>query len=512
MSESADRQPPFVLVEGLTKTFDQLVALDHVNLDLKEGEIHALLGENGAGKTTLSNILAGIYRADSGDVMIGGELVHFRSPADAIAGGVGMVHQHFQLVPSMTVAENLMMGWEQSPRVFSMSDLKERSAAIIEEYDLPVDPGARIFDLSVGKQQRVEIVRTLARGAQLLILDEPTAVLTPEETEELFEVLRRLAAGGRTVIFISHKLNEVLSIADRITILRSGKHMATIPGANATVDRLAQLMTGSETPIEAVSQTGPAKAGEAVLTVRDLHALSSRGLPALRGVDLTVRSGEIVGIAGVSGNGQTELAEIIVGIRAGTSGQVLVTTEGTTQPPTPGQIGIGHIPEDRMEHALVGVASTTRNAVTRRYRTAELSTKTRLRWGPIREYAQEVIKDGRVQVREVDAPVAQLSGGNQQRLVATREAKVADEFLLAVHPTFGLDVQATAEVRQTLQDKRNAGAGVLLISEDLDEVLAMSDRLVVMYGGEVLGGFTRGEFDRDRIGLLMGGHREAAGE
>ena len=321
-----------------------------------------------------------------------------------------------------------------------------------------------------------------------------------------------MAGGGRTIIFISHKLNEVLSIADRITILRGGKHMATIPGADATIDRLAQLMTGSDTPIDAVTQTGPSEAGDPVLAIRDLHALSSRGLPALRGVDLLVRSGEIVGIAGVSGNGQTELAEIIVGIRSGTSGDVQVTVEGKTQPPTPGQIGIGHIPEDRMEHALVGVASTTRNAVTRRYRAQDLSTRTRLRWGAIREYAQEVIKDGRVQVREVDAPVAQLSGGNQQRLVATREAKVADEFLLAVHPTFGLDVQATAEVRQTLQNKRNAGAGVLLISEDLDEVLAMSDRLVVMYDGEILGEFTRGEFDRDRIGLLMGGHREAAGE
>jgi simple sugar transport system ATP-binding protein len=511
LPETAGQQPPFVLVEGLTKTFDQLVALDHVDLDLAPGEIHALLGENGAGKTTLSNILAGIYRPDSGEITIAGKPAHFRTPADAITGGVGMVHQHFQLVSSMTVAENLMMGWRQAPRVYSTSDLKARSAAIIEEFHLLVDPGARVFDLSVGKQQRVEIGRTLARGAQLLILDEPTAVLTPEETDELFEVLRRLAAGGRTIIFISHKLNEVLAIADRITILRGGKHMATIPVADATVDILAQLMTGSDTPIEAVSQTEVSVAGEPVLEIRDLHAVSNRDLPALRGIDLTVRSGEIVGIAGVSGNGQTELAEIIVGIRSGTSGTVLVTVDGSTRPPTPGQVGIGHIPEDRMEHALIGVASTMRNAVTRRYRTPDLSSKGRLRWGAIREYAQEVIREGRVQVREVDAPVAQLSGGNQQRLVAAREAKVAEEFLLAVHPTTGLDVQATAEVRQTLQDRRNAGTGVLLISEDLDEVLAMSDRVVVMYDGEILGETRRGEFNRERIGLLMGGHREAAG-
>jgi simple sugar transport system ATP-binding protein len=375
---------------------------------------------------------------------------------------------------------------------------------------LPVDPSARNFELSVGEQQRVEIVRTLARGAQLLILDEPTAVLTITETEELFTVLRQLADGGRTIIFISHKLNEVLTIADRITVLRGGKHMATIPGASATVDSLAQLMTGSDVSLTETDEMEPAQTGEQVLEVRDLHALSNRGLPALRGVDLAVRSGEIVGIAGVSGNGQTELAEIIVGIRSGTSGSVLVTANRTTSAPTPGQGGVGHIPEDRMEHALIGVASTTRNAVTRRYLSSDLSSRRWLRWGAIRDYAKQVINDGKVQVREVNAPVAQLSGGNQQRLVVTREAKVGDEFLLAVHPTRGLDVQATAEVRQTLQRRRRGGTGVLLISDDLDEVLAMSDRIVVMYDGEILGGAERGHYDRDQIGLLMGGHREAA--
>ncbi|MDJ0925187.1 MAG: ABC transporter ATP-binding protein [Acidimicrobiia bacterium] len=510
MPADTDSLPPFVTIEGLTKTFDQLVALDSVSMDLAPGEVHALLGENGAGKTTLTNVLAGIYRADSGVVTIGGETVHFRTPADAIHGGVGMVHQHFQLVPTMTVSENLFMGWEQAPRVFSTADLNERSAEIIEEFHLPVDPSARIFELSVGEQQRVEIVRTLARGAKLLILDEPTAVLTHEETEELFTVLRRLADGGRTIIFISHKLKEVLEIADRITVLRAGKYMATIPAQDATVDSLAQLMTGSDVSLDDIEDIGPAEVGEQVLEVRDLHALSSRGLPALRGVDLTVRSGEIVGIAGVSGNGQTELAEIIVGIREGTSGSVRVTASGTTEPPIPGQDGVGHIPEDRMEHALVGEASTTRNAVTRRYLSDDLSSRRWLRWGAIREYAKQVIEDGRVQVREVNAPVAQLSGGNQQRLVATREAKVGDDFLLAVHPTRGLDVQATVEVRQTLQRRRRGGTGVLLISDDLDEVLAMSDRIVVMYDGEILGRSDRANYDRDQIGLLMGGHREAA--
>ena len=509
MPADTDRVPPFVTIEGLTKTFDQLVALDNVSMDLAPGEVHALLGENGAGKTTLTNVLAGIYRADSGVVTIGGEQVHFRTPADAIHGGVGMVHQHFQLVPTMTVSENLFMGWEEAPHVFSMTDLNARSAAIIEEFHLPIDPSARIFELSVGEQQRVEIVRTLARGAKLLILDEPTAVLTHTETEELFTVLRRLADGGRTVIFISHKLKEVLEIADRITVLRGGKHMATIPAANATVDSLAQLMTGSDVSLNGTDDVEPVEVGEQVLEVRDLHALSNRGLPALQGVDLTVRSGEIVGIAGVSGNGQTELAEIIVGIRAGTSGSVLVTAGGSTEAPTPGQDGVGHIPEDRMEHALVGEASTTRNAVTRRYLSEDLSSRRWLRWGAIRDYAKQIIKDGRVQVREVNAPVAQLSGGNQQRLVATREAKVGDEFLLAVHPTRGLDVQATAEVRQTLQRRRRGGTGVLLISDDLDEVLAMSDRIVVMYDGEILGSSERGSYDRDQIGLLMGGHCEA---
>lgn len=510
MSEEAARLPSFVRIEGLTKTFDRLVALDHVDLELAPGEIHALLGENGAGKTTLCNILAGLYRADSGEITIDGAPVQFRAPADAIEGGVGMVHQHFQLVPTMTVSENLFMGWHDAPRVYSAVELNARSAAIIEEYRLPLDPAARIFELSVGEQQRVEIVRTLARGARLLILDEPTAVLTQEETEELFVVLRRLAAGGRTVIFISHKLNEVLAIADRITVLRAGRRMTTIPVGDATLDILAELMTGSETPIKAVSRTGPSVVGDSVLEVRGLHALSNRGLPALRGIDLTVRSGEIVGVAGVSGNGQTELAEIIVGIRFGTSGTVLVTADGETRPPAPGQAGVGHIPEDRMEHALVGVASTTRNAVMRRYRTPDFSSKLLLRWGVLRQYARKVIDKGRVQVRQIEAPVAQLSGGNQQRLVAAREAGVAEEFLLAVHPTRGLDVQATAEVRQTIQDRRESGAGVLLISGDLDEVLTMSDRIVVMYDGEILGEAKSGDYNREQIGLLMGGHREAA--
>lgn len=508
MPTEPDRQPPFVKVEGLTKTFDRLVALDQVDLDLAHGEVHALLGENGAGKTTLTNVLAGLYRADAGEVTIDGEVVNFRSPADAIAGGVGMVHQHFQLVPTMTVSENLFMGWDDAPRVFSMADLNARSAEIIEEFHLPVDPSARIFELSVGEQQRVEIVRTLARGAKLLILDEPTAVLTQVETEELFTVLRRLAAGGRTIIFISHKLKEVLAIADRVTVLRAGKHMATIPAANATVDSLAQLMTGSEVAAAITDEAETNEVGEQVLEVADLHGLSNRGLPALRGVDLSIRAGEIVGIAGVSGNGQTELAEIIAGIRAGTSGTVLVTADGERRPPVPGQLGVGHIPEDRMENALVGVASTTRNAVTRRYRSDEMSGRWLLRWGAIRNYASKVIEDGKVQVREPDAPVAQLSGGNQQRLVATRAAKVGEDFMLAVHPTRGLDVHATAEVQNTLRRRKKGGTGVLLISDDLDEVLAMSDRIVVMYDGEVLGRFDRDQYDRDKIGLLMGGHRE----
>jgi simple sugar transport system ATP-binding protein len=287
--------------------------------------------------------------------------------------------------------------------------------------------------------------------------------------------------------------------------------MATISAADATVDSLAQLMTGSDVPMSTTDETETVELGDQVLEITDLHALSNRGLPALRGVDLSVRSGEIVGIAGVSGNGQTELAEIIAGIRSGTSGTVLVTTEGTTGPPAPGQAGVGHIPEDRMEHALVGEASTTRNAVTRRYRSDEMSSRWWLRWAAIRDYAQEVIKDGKVQVREADAPVAQLSGGNQQRLVATRAAKVGETFLLAVHPTRGLDVQATAEVRETLRRRKAGGTGVLLISDDLDEVLAMSDRIVVMYDGEILGSAERGRYDRDQIGLLMGGHREVAG-
>jgi simple sugar transport system ATP-binding protein len=511
LQDSSGTNRPFISVEGLTKTFGQLVALDEVDFGIAAGEVHALLGENGAGKTTLCNILAGIYQADSGEVYLDGSPVSFHSPADAIAGGIGMVHQHFKLVPTMTVAQNLHMGWQETPRVFTNAELNQRSAAIIEEFNLPVDPTAKIFELSVGEQQRVEIVRTLARGAKLLILDEPTAVLTSQEATELFDVLRELVATGRSVIFISHKLREVLAVADRITVLRNGKRMTTIDVAAATVDKLAQLMTGSNQPIGQVARSGTVDAGKVILEATGVEALSSRGLVALKGVDLTVRSGEIVGVAGVSGNGQTELAELIVGVRPLTAGSIKIADDdGGMSPPSPGQRGIGSIPEDRMGHGLVGAASTLRNAVIREYRTRELSDGLWLKWAGIRDYAARVVREGRVQVRDMAASVGQLSGGNQQRLLAKREALVADRFLLAVHPTRGLDIQAALEVQQTLEERRAAGVGVLLISDDLGEVLAMSDRIVVMYDGEIVGESERGQFDRDKIGLQMGGHYEAA--
>lgn len=510
VSQRSSSAAPYIAVEGLTKTFGQLVALDEVDLLLAAGEVHALLGENGAGKTTLSNVLSGIYTADSGEVRIDGQPVSFRSPSDAIAFGIGMVHQHFKLVPTMTVAQNLHMGWHETPAVFSSAELISRSEAIIEEFGLPVDPRAKIFELSVGEQQRVEIVRTLARGAKLLILDEPTAVLTSNEADELFIVLRDLAASGRTVVFISHKLKEVVAVCDQITVLRNGKRTASIKAEDTTVDQLAQLMTGSETPIAAVTATTTSEPGEPVVSVKGVHATSDRGLAALRDINLTIRAGEIVGVAGVSGNGQTELAEILAGLRKPSDGMVTVAGDNrSSSRPSPGRLGVGAIPEDRMTHALVGVASTQRNAVLREYRKPPIARGPLLRWSEIREYAGKVIREGKVQVRDVNAPVSQLSGGNQQRLVVKREAMVADRFLLAVHPTRGLDVQAAAEVRRAIQERRSSGVGVLMISDDLDEVLEMSDRIVVIYDGEILGEANRGEYDRDRIGLLMGGHRES---
>ena len=501
---------PVVEVLGITKSFDDVLALDHVDLELAPGEVHALLGENGAGKTTISNVLAGIYRPDGGVIRVDGSPQHFRTPAQAIEAGIGMVHQHFRLIHPMTVAENIHLGWRDTPRFVGKRDLVERTERVMEELGLHVDPTAEIWQLSVGEQQRVEILRTLARGARILILDEPTAVLTSPEATDLFAVMRSLVESGRTIVFISHKLNEVLEVSDRITVLRNGRHVVTRPTAGATPRELARLMTGEERELGV--QTGAASVGDPILEMEGVTARGARGAVALHDVTISLRAGEIVGIAGVSGNGQTELADVLTGLRKIDAGRL--TVEGEDFANTSSRhfvdVGVGHIPEDRLGVGLIRTAQVRDNAVLRSYHRSDLSGRVVLRRGRIADFARRLVATARVQTPSINSPAGYLSGGNQQRLIAGRETLIARRVFVANQPTRGLDVHATQDVRNALSDRRSAGCAVLLISDDLDEILEMSDRVAVMYEGRILGEFDRDHADRERIGLLMGGHVEEA--
>ncbi len=500
-----DAAPAAIEARGISKSFGGVHALDAVDFEARLGEVHALLGENGAGKTTLSNIFAGIYRSDGGELLVDGSTYDFKNPSQSIDAGVGMVHQHFRLVETMTVAENIHLGWPETPKVISQRALIERTKRFMDEIGLHVDPTAKIWQLSVGEQQRVEILRVLARGARVLILDEPTAVLTSHEALELFDVMRQLVDGGRTVIFISHKLNEVLHVSDRITVLRNGKLEITRDTQGATARELARLMTGEETDLKVEHRE---VTGEPILELRGVSALNERGVEALHGVDLTVRAGEIVGIAGVSGNGQTELAESISALRRVESGTISVDGKDVTNGSVRAIInmGVGQIPEDRIGVGMVGSAPITNNAVLRNYWGDALSTGMTLSREGVIDFTKTLVEAGRVQTRSIFATAGQMSGGNQQRLVATREALVATRVLVAAHPTRGLDVLAAHEVQTSILERRDTGCAVLLISDDLDEVLLLSDRVAVMYEGEIMDVIDRVDVDRERIGLLMGGH------
>jgi len=490
---------------GISKNFGGVAALNAVDFDLAWGEVHALLGENGAGKTTLCNILAGIYRADGGEIIVDGTTHDFRNPAQAIDAGVGMVHQHFRLVETMTVAENIHLGWPDTPRIISQRALIERTERFMSEIGLRVDPTAKIWQLSVGEQQRVEILRVLARGARILILDEPTAVLTAHEAEELFGVMRQLVDGGRSVIFISHKLNEVLGVSDRITVLRDGVHEITRPTEGATARELARLMTGQERELNVEHRD---VGGAAVLVLDGVTAANERGLQALDSVNISVRAGEIFGIAGVSGNGQTELSEAISGLRRIDSGSIKIAGNEVSRASVRAvtDLGVGHIPEDRIGVGMVASAPVKDNAVLRNYWGDELSNGIKLDRDGVIDFAKRLVEAGRVQTRSVFATAGQMSGGNQQRLVARRESLVADCVLIAAHPTRGLDVLATQQVQTAIVERRDAGCAILFISDDLDEVLLMSDRVAVMYEGRIMGVFDAAEADREQIGLMMGGH------
>jgi ABC-type uncharacterized transport system ATPase subunit len=495
---------PILELRGITKRFPGVLANDHVDFDLRRREVHALLGENGAGKSTLMNILYGLYSADEGEILINGKPVSFRSARDAIDHGIGMVHQHFMLIPVMTVAENIVLAQEPT-HVGALLDYdaaRERVRHLSETFRFAIDPDARVEEITVGQQQRVEILKALYRRADILILDEPTAVLTPPEATELFGILRTLVREGMSVIFISHKLNEVLEIADRITVVRRGKRIDTVPREGATEKALARMMVGREVLLQV--ERPPASPGEPLLEVEGLDVLDDRELPAVKGVSFTVRAGEIVGIAGVDGNGQSELIEAITGLRRARDGKVKVAGRELVHasPREMLDAGVGHVPEDRQRRGLVLEFPIAENVALHDYNKEPDS-----KWGwlfPQRliEHARKLIKEFDVRGGGPQTRAGALSGGNQQKLVVGREVDRDPAVLIAAQPTRGLDVGAIEYMHRRLVQERDEGRAILLVSLELDEVLALSDRILVLYEGQIVAEHPSGASEEE-IGLEM---------
>ena len=501
---------PAVAMRGITKRFPGVVANDDVDLEVAVGEVHALLGENGAGKSTLSNILTGLYHPDEGELELYGRPVALTSPRDALDAGIGMVHQHFRLVETFTVAENVVLGDHRDvgrPFLLHRRSIESAVAELGDRFGLAVDPRAKIWQLSVGEQQRVEILKALYREARILILDEPTAVLTPQEAEGLFATLRAMAAEDRAVIFISHKLHEVTAVADRVTVLRGGRSVATVRTADVTRRELAALMVGRD--VELGRRREPAEIGDVVLAARGLTARGDRGVDALRDVSLTVRAGEVVGIAGVAGNGQRELAEVLTGLRRHTTGTVEVAGRRLAggDPRAAIRAGVAHVPEDRLHTGVAPSLSIASNVVLKSYRRGGVTRGPFLLLRRIRDRALELMQRYDVRATGPAAPARTLSGGNLQKVVLGREFSGRPKLLVAASPTRGLDVGAIETVHGYLRDAAADGVGVLLISEDLDEVLALSDRIVVMYEGAIVGEADGESADVDELGLLMAGVR-----
>jgi general nucleoside transport system ATP-binding protein len=501
--------PLAVEAHGIVKAFPGVLANDHVDFDLRRGEVHALLGENGAGKSTLMNILAGLYRPDAGEVRVEGAPVAFGSPRDAIAAGLGMVHQHFTLVPSQTVTENILLGLDRPRFLLRERRSEAEVAALADRFGMRVDPRAPVWQLSVGEQQRVEILKMLYRGARILIMDEPTAVLAPQEADDLFATLRSMTAEGRSVVFISHKLGEVLAIADRVTVMRRGKVTAAgLPTAGATKADLARLMVGRSV-LESFDRP-PFAPGEVVLSIHDVSTTNDRGLPALHDVSLDVRAGEIVGIAAVAGNGQSELAEVVTGLRACT-GEILIGGEPVANRSAASVIrkGVAHVPEDRTSVGSAPNLSLTDNLIMKRYRDAPVARGWLLDESSARDLAEGLRETYRIAAPTVDTEVRLLSGGNLQRAILAREMETKPGLLIAVQPTRGLDVGAIESVHRLLMAMRTSGTAIVLISEELDEILALADRIEVLYEGRFVGSFAAADAEIGRIGLLMTGGTES---
>jgi ABC-type uncharacterized transport system ATPase subunit len=503
-----DDERPVLELRGITKRFPGVLANDHIDFDLGRNEVHALLGENGAGKSTLVNVLYGLYNPDEGEIRIKGEQARMHSPKDAIDHGIGMVHQHFMLIPVMTVAENIVLANE--PRhagvLLDYDAARKRVADLSRTFNFRIDPDARVDEITVGQQQRVEILKALYRSADILILDEPTAVLTPQEAEELFEILRTLVREGMSIIFISHKLGEVLEIADRITVLRRGKVVQTVPREGATEERLAQMMVGREVLLRV--EKGTAEPGEPALRVEDLRVLDDRRLEAVRGVSFEVRRGEIVGVAGVDGNGQSELIEALSGLRHAFAGRVLLGERDITGAHV-GRIldlGLGHIPEDRQRRGLVLDFTLAENLALH-----DFDRPPNSRWGwlfPQRmvRWAQGLLRQFDVRGGGPQTRASSLSGGNQQKVVLAREIARDPKLLIAAQPTRGLDVGAIEFVHRRLVEARDGGEAVLLVSLELDEILSLADRILVMYEGRIVAEHGP-DVTEEELGIEMTGGR-----
>jgi ABC-type uncharacterized transport system ATPase subunit len=493
-------------MRGVVKRFPGVLANDHIDFSCKAGEVHALLGENGAGKSTLMNILAGLYQPEAGEIFVNDERVSFRSPQDAISHGIGMVHQHFMLVPSHSVAENVVLGLN-NPRFFlNLSRVEEQVMALGEQYGLKVNPRAKIWELSVGEQQRVEVLKMLFRGAKVLIMDEPTAVLTPQEVDILFHTVRDMTKRDHTIVFISHKLDEVASIADRVTVLRRGVVTASgEPAKGTTKAQLAKLMVGRD--VLFLLEKKKAQPGDVVLSVDKLCAENDRGLPGLRDVSLQVRAGEILGIAGVAGNGQRELAEVLTGLRQPTSGKLLfgnMTLDGHTNWMEVGQ-KLAHIPEDRTAVGSVPALSVAENLILKSYNRPPISTRWSINYSAVHQNGARLVEQYKIATPTVDTPVRMLSGGNLQKVILAREISGQPKLMIAVHPTRGLDVGAIEGIHKILIELRDQGAAILLISEELDEVFSLADRIAVMYEGRIVGETSPERTNLNTVGLMMAG-------
>ncbi|MDE0644462.1 MAG: ABC transporter ATP-binding protein [bacterium] len=496
-------------LDGITKQFPGVLANDRVDFDVKSGEVHTLLGENGAGKSTLMKILYGLYNADEGEIRLRGNPVTISSPSDAIEQGIGMIHQHFMLVPTLTVAENVALGLPSSKRMLmDLTPVRQRIRELSDTYGLAVDPDSYIWQLAVGERQRVEILKAIYRDVSLLILDEPTSVLTPAEVDDLFETLRQMTRGGRGLVFISHKLHEVMALSDRITVLRLGRVTGRTTPAETSREDLAHMMVGRQVKL-APTRTD-STVGEARLTVRGLNVIGDRGTPAVTDLDIEVRSGEVVGIAGVSGNGQRELAEALSGLRPVASGEVIINGTDTTNrsPKEIRRLSVSYIPEERMRDGTVAEFSVAENLILTDHDLPPISRRGFLDFNQIKQVGSALVKRFTVKTPTLETPTSSLSGGNIQKLIIARELSGDPELLIAAQPTRGVDIGAAEYIHSVLMGQRAQGTAILLISEDLDEVMGLADRIAVMFEGRIMGVLDRAEATISRLGLLMAGVEE----